>query len=407
MEASGPSKASKTLHDGNTEVKVDAIPVNTTSNPNNNRSVPVEFRNARAEALKGRFGSYPPCINTSCKSYGKSHPNCLCYSPGGEAEQIENNVLGFAHGGEVHYCSQTRGHKPECPHFAEGGDIENNQAFAGNPGLAVDHHIAAHGLLHTLTKTGHSKSEDPDKIHSDFMDGAHRGKKAISKHTGNFSNPKSERMSHDENDVSGLQEQIKKIKENPDMLLDIGGDLGDRFPAHQVHLYSKAANIVQYLDSIKPMNGQGGPLDPLNPPSKISQMNYKRQMRLAQHPTLIYQHAKDGIIIPQDMQTISTLYPDLANSIRQNATSTLIDSESSGKKLTKKEKIGISQLIGEPLSFYQTQPAMQAIIQANAGAQQPSQQPNQKATGVELKQINEVNKMAATPTQARTMALKE
>lgn len=405
-EASRPSKPSKTLHDGDTSVKVD---VQTTPNPNTNKNVPLDFRNARNEALKNQSGVYPPCINPSCKSYGRSHPNCLCFSPGGEAEQIEKNILGFANGGEVgHYCSQARMHNPECEHFAEGGDVEDNQSFAEQPGLAIDHHIAAHGLLHTLTKTGYSKSEDPDRVHTDFLDGAHRGKKIIEQHTGESSDLDTDEMQHNEQDVHDLGEHISKIKQNPDMIADIGGDIGDRFPAHQVQLYSKAANIVQYLDSIKPMNSQGGPLDPLNPPSKAEKLNYKRQMILAQHPTMIYQRAKDGVIVPQDIQTITTLYPDLANSIKQKAMGALIDSESSGKKLTRKQRVSMSQLIGEPLSFYQTPQAMQAIIQANAGAEQRSQQEQPggggpKASAAELKQINEYNKLDATQLQARLM----
>lgn len=60
---------------------------------------------------------YPPCINPSCKSYGRSHPNCRCYSLGGEQGH-------FAEGGEVgSYCSENRAHKKDCEYFADGGGV--------------------------------------------------------------------------------------------------------------------------------------------------------------------------------------------------------------------------------------------------------------------------------------------
>ena len=55
-----------------------------------------------------------PCLNHACKSYGKSHPNCLCYP--------QSAAAGFAEGGEVdHFCSKDRPHKPECEYFDDGG----------------------------------------------------------------------------------------------------------------------------------------------------------------------------------------------------------------------------------------------------------------------------------------------
>lgn len=56
---------------------------------------------------------YPPCLNPSCKSHGRPHPNCRCHS-----EQA------LADGGEVsHFCSQDMSHMPDCEYFAEGGSI--------------------------------------------------------------------------------------------------------------------------------------------------------------------------------------------------------------------------------------------------------------------------------------------
>lgn len=53
---------------------------------------------------------YPPCLNPSCHSHGKPHPNCRCYT------MSEGGIVG-------HFCDQDRMHKPDCEYFAEGGAV--------------------------------------------------------------------------------------------------------------------------------------------------------------------------------------------------------------------------------------------------------------------------------------------
>jgi hypothetical protein len=71
---------------------------------------------------------YPPCINPSCKSYGRSHPNCRCY--GGNPEGSKENPGYFANGGTVDgYCSTNRAHDKGCAYYYDGtkdGPVNNN-----------------------------------------------------------------------------------------------------------------------------------------------------------------------------------------------------------------------------------------------------------------------------------------
>lgn len=61
------------------------------------------------------MAKYLPCLNPNCKSHGKPHPNCRCYSGGGEE---------FAEGGEVRpYCSEDRAHNEGCEYYAGGGEV--------------------------------------------------------------------------------------------------------------------------------------------------------------------------------------------------------------------------------------------------------------------------------------------
>lgn len=54
-----------------------------------------------------------PCLNPNCKSHGKSHPNCKCYSA-------------MAKGGEVQHVCQMKGkHYQDCEYYAFGeGDVQ-------------------------------------------------------------------------------------------------------------------------------------------------------------------------------------------------------------------------------------------------------------------------------------------
>ena len=56
--------------------------------------------------------NYAPCENPSCKSFGKSHPNCRCHAQ-------------LAEGGEVnHFCSDNRLHGKDCEYA--GGEFHLN-----------------------------------------------------------------------------------------------------------------------------------------------------------------------------------------------------------------------------------------------------------------------------------------
>lgn len=60
-------------------------------------------------------GGYLPCLNPHCKSNGKSHPNCKCYSH-------------LAEGGEASFCGSPRTHSKDCEYYAEGGELPQQES---------------------------------------------------------------------------------------------------------------------------------------------------------------------------------------------------------------------------------------------------------------------------------------
>lgn len=378
---------SDTIHDGHTDVVV--------SHLNKPKISPI----GKMGAVKQH---YPPCINPTCKSFGKSHPNCLCYAgPGGSSLEQGH----FADGGQV--CSGS--HLESCEHYAEGGQVEDQKRFINNPGNAIDHLGVQNGLLHVLTKLGHNgRSENPHKHFEDFTESSRSGVKTINHHMKSLIGKDKLNLEPDKGSREGLKSHLNDLNANPEKITNIGGSLGQVLPMHAAVLGSRSANALNYFNGIKPKPSQGSPLDPIMPPSKSSEAQYDRQIDIAQQPHLVLQHVKDGTVQPADLQTLKTVYPELYQSVIAKSGEALIDAKNEGRFIPYRQKQGLSSLLGQPMDSIQSPAAMQAIMQANATAQTAQTQGKpKKASGVELKQIDKVNSMSATPDQARLLDKKQ
>lgn len=330
-----------------------------------------------------------PCRNPHCKSYGHPHPNCECGAEDGR----------YALGGAV--C--TGMHRAECEHYADGGQVTDNMQME-TPGYAVEHVAASKGLLHLLTKTGHTEAPEAS---SQFMNHArqgHKSAKTSAKAIFDGSNAQPEAR-----DVTALSNHLNSVREQPEQMLNIGGNLGEHLPGHALQLAATGGAAVSYLESIKPKPQQLSPLDPIMPPDKASQAAYVRQLGVAENPLAIMHLAKMGRLEPNDMKTLMTIYPHLAQSFAQKATEELIAASSGGKRLSYVQKQGLGTLLGRPLDSTLTPAAMQAII-TSQGPQQAQQQAKggqKRPSAAELKTLDQTDKLYETPQEARLANKKE
>lgn len=384
-----------------------------------------------------------PCLNPNCKSGGRPHYGCLCYGGGGEGDFNRGRGL-LAHGGMVCDC-----------HLAHGGEAE--------PHATLGHASVHHGLLGLLKDVGNAKLAEPQKHHKTMdkvkshlaMDDHEKASKVLHGHPlaggagkeaiegmlptmsqglqGNDSDPEAMRGSMDylhsavkghktlESGIGGmlgkeklgiepekgsadsLKSYLDEVRENPSKLLEVGGKLGHYLPNHGAHLGALAATATDYLNTLKPAEPQGGPMDEPMPPNKMAMANYTRQVDIAQKPTLVLQHVKDGTLIPQDLKTIQTIYPGLYKSITDKVGEALVEAKTKKKEIPYKQRMSLSLLLGQPLDFSQTPQAMQAIMQGNSlpGSNQPQPQGKSGATEGALKQINKVDDLDKTTLEAR------
>lgn len=354
-----------------------------------------------------------PCLNGQCSHYGTPHYGCKCYEGSGEEGAApspgfeQGHYMGaYAQGGAVHFCSETRAHKPDCEFYSDGGQVEENQEFASHPDLSLDHAIVNHGLLHALTKTGHSRSEDPTRVLVDHRDAARRGRRELQGHSKNlFSQHKDHRIDSDDAHADALGAHLDDLEMNPTKALDVGGALGEQAPAHAAALGAKTATVMNHFRAMKPKSQQFQPIDEVQPPSKEDQANYKRQLAIAQRPQSVIQGMRDGTTSPDDLATLHAIYPKLAQTMQNQAGEALIDAKTNGTEIPYKQKMTLSMMLGQPLDSTMTQGAMMAIIQANGGAkseQNPEPQKGGKksgATAATLKAIDKADNMALTPLQ--------
>lgn len=341
---------------------------------------------------------YPPCINPTCKSFGKSHPNCLCYAgPGGSSLEQGH----FAHGGKV--CSGP--HHESCEFFADGGQAESQQRFLNDPQASLDAVGMSQGLSHLLTNVGHNgRSETPHKYLEEYHDHAKRGHKLFESHVSKLLSKEKLDLHHNPEARENLKDHLSKVQERPSEMIETGGNLGQALPSHASALGYKAAQATNYLNSIKPQSSQGAPLDRVQKPSPAVENQYHRQIDIANNPSLVLQHVKNGTVQPSDLQTLDAIYPSLAKSMRSKAFERLVEAKTKGVKIPYHQRQGLSMLLGQPLDFSQSVAGMQAIIKANSPmASQTNEGKPQKANAKAVEQSDKVAEELATPIQKRLM----
>lgn len=252
-----------------------------------------------------------------------------------------------------------------------------------------------------------TQDPSPDGMRSsvDYLHSAARGEDALDQELSQFLGAKDPgEIKPRDKEREALKTHLESIKENPSQLLDIGGSLGHYMPDHAAALGAATATAVQYLDALKPKSQQLAPLDMVVSPDKASMATYDRQLDIAQHPLLAVQHMRDGTLQPQDVKTIGTIYPKLLSSMQGKAFESLVEAKTKGVEIPYKQKQSLSLFLGQPLDSTMTPQSMQAIIKSQGGQQaqrQMAQSAPKKATGVELKQINQTDSLSQTPLEKR------
>lgn len=342
--------------------------------------------------------NYGPCKNPNCNHYGRSHPNCHCYdnipSTTLAQEGLEKpgtTTKNYAEGGTASNCDGMHGEKCEY-HMPS----DPSEVFHG----ALIHH----GLSNLIKQTSKTDLDDMDKnphrAFDNYIGSSRKGTKKYSKTIkSTFDNEKPELQSNPKN----LDKQMENFKTNPSTAIDAGAAIGHVSPEHSVDLSATIGNASNYLDSIKPKPTANGPLNEPFPVSHAQEYAYDRQVHLVEQPLTIISRIKSGELLPQDTQTLQTVYPKLYEKLKHSVGEEIINAKTSKKEIPYKTKLSLSLFLGQPMDSTLSQPVMQAAMLVNA-PKQPQQNPGntkKAASKPSVSQQEKVNEMFETNTQSR------
>jgi hypothetical protein len=208
-------------------------------------------------------------------------------------------------------------------------------------------------------------------------------------------------------DYDSISDKIENLSATPPgQLADQMNKSGINKVAPNVapHLMSTAGNALGFLQSKLPPKGNDL-LDDHSEPSEMDKHRFMVYHKVISDPASVIDHIKDGSLNGQHMEALSTVYPDLHQDMKDKLLEGLADMHADGQKLDYHQRQAMSLFLGRPLDSTMTPQASQAIINS-AGIQQAQRQQatsQKKASGVELKQINKVDSLYATPLQARAI----
>lgn len=263
-----------------------------------------------------------------------------------------------------------------------------------------------HPIMERLAQPMMTEEPSPEGMRSavDYLSSSIKGHGRLDDHMGKIFSQDKIDLRPDEGSREALRGHIDSAIQDPLKLLDSAGSVGHYLPVHGAQIGALAARSTNYLQSLKPMGSQNSPLDSISQVSPGDQAKYDRQLDIAQNPLLVLKHAETGMLQPQDLTTLQTLYPALHQSMVQKATEQMIKLGDKAKDIPYAKRQALGLLMGQALDSTMNPTVMQSIIKSQ-GPQQAQQQLNKQvkkqkpATGVELDQINKVNEMAETPLQ--------
>ena len=237
-----------------------------------------------------------------------------------------------------------------------------------------------------------------------------KGAKQLSTATANLMKPGVEVLAKDAIPTQESRDKLQKsldLAQNPQNIQKVGGQIGHYLPQHATAAAYTVSVASQYLNNLKPKQPTLNAFDKAAPIDKAQQTKYNRALDIAQQPLMVLEHVKNGTLLPQDVQTLNTIYPNLHSQMISQISNELIKNKADNIQIPYAQRVALSQLMGAPLDSTMSPPIVQAIMKSSMTQQaqqqnQPGKAPK-KASGVELKQINQVNTLYPTQLESRQM----
>lgn len=259
------------------------------------------------------------------------------------------------------------------------------------------------GLLRFMSADQPLKAEG-FKAMVDFLANVSKGQTILNRATANVVKSGAQVLTDKEMpskaDREKLNEFIEKVNESPDIMMKFTqGDVGHYLPAHQTALTQSQVQAVQYLQSLKPHPFQASPLDKPIEPNHADKERYNRALDIANQPMFVLRKVKDGTLSTNDIQDLNTMYPSLAQQMRQKVSDAMMNKHSDEEHIPYKTKMGISLFLGQPMDTTMTPMAIMSAQPKKSGNIPPQGQQQGQPKG-NMSKLGKSNKMYQTPGQA-------
>jgi len=206
----------------------------------------------------------------------------------------------------------------------------------------------------------------------------------------------------DKADRAKLDKVISEMQKTPNKLQQIdNGDLGHYLGSHQTSMSQATTQAAAYLGQLKPHPYRSGPLDKEVQPTKAELQRYERASNIAQQPSIVMQHVKDGTLQASDIQDLHHLYPAVYQQMQTQMSQELIKAHQKGVTIPYKTRMSISLFLGQPMDSTMSPQSIVAAQMSHQpqGGQTDGQQPQGKSKGSPSK-VGKAEKQFQTPNQS-------
>lgn len=154
--------------------------------------------------------------------------------------------------------------------------------------------------------------------------------------------PKAEQIANNAHLLLSNPERMEHV------LSSLGDDIGYYAPKTSDAIKMTAARAISFIAEKAPKRIPMGPGMPDLPASKTDLLKFQRYLQAIDNPLLVIQHAKSGMVTPEEVEAVQAVYPRLFQEIRAELTSALVDDSAdrpSLAPLSYNRRMGLSMLL--------------------------------------------------------------
>lgn len=212
-------------------------------------------------------------------------------------------------------------------------------------------------------------------------------------------------MAASDKDISGLDDRLKKLQENPNPMVNVAGDIGHYMPDHAQAMAQTTMNAVNTLNAQRPQTVKQSPLDSGFPPSKAAENAFKRTLGIAQQPLTVLKHMNDGTLMPSDIKTLQSLYPNYYMKISQELHNAMTNHLAKDGKIPYHLRQSMSLFLGEPLESslrpQNIQAAQSVFAQQQAANAEMGSPGKSKMSTAQMAKVSDAYRTPGQASQAR------